>query len=207
MIITLHNTVQPADWIQIMLTAGLVGITAFYAAETRRQAMASVKSVETIQEQTLIQSRPVVIQKVERYTLDNMYPGVSEKDTKIVRSEYFSNFVIMNVGNGPAIELEISLLSKDKRLLVSHRETFLKPDQEYLPDINIRSFEKGTYYLVCEYHIAFPVQNTPTWQQTWLPFDLSEALDEGKRYVGAGELDFRAVSAKDRIAAFTSKPK
>jgi len=206
--VVLRHKVQPADWIQIILTAGLVGITAFYATETRRQALASVKSVEKIQEQTLIQSRPVVIQKVEKIYALNTYPGVSENNTTIMRSEYFSNFVIMNVGNGPAIELEISFLSNDKRPLVSHRETYLKPDQEYIPkDMNFTSFEKGNYYLVCEYHIAFPVQNIPTWQQTWLPFELSEDVGQGKRYVAAGELDFREVGEKDRIAAFTSKPK
>ena len=99
-VVVLRHKVQPADWIQIILTAGLVGITAFYATETRRQALASVKSVEKIQEQTLIQSRPVVIQKVEKIYALNTYPGVSENNTTIMRSEYFSNFVIMNVGNG-----------------------------------------------------------------------------------------------------------
>jgi hypothetical protein len=197
--------VQPADWLQIMLTIPLVGLTAFYAWQTRKQAIASAKSVERMQEQTIMQSRPIVIQKAVIKTTTDM--AEIEEKRPILRSEYFSHFLVLNVGNGPAIELETSLLGKAKNLLISHRETYLKAGQELeFTDFGLNNYNESNCYLVCEYKMAFPTNTEQTWEQTWLPFEFSKASKEDEVYVAPGELEFRVVTKKERIAAFTSKP-
>ena len=54
--------------------------------------------------------------------------------------------------------------------------------------------------------MAFPCKDEKTWEQTWLPFQLSKSSEAGRIYVAPGELEFRVVQEKDRIRAFTNKP-
>ena len=195
--------VQPADWMQIMLMTALVGVTIFYAWATHRQATASAKTVERMKEQTLIASRPLIIHKAVSNS-DVLMQSSSDRKPWL-RSEYFSHFLVKNVGNGPAIELEIALLDKNKNLLEAHRETYLRPGEEIdFGDLATAYLEESTYYVVCEYRIVFPLETDKTWEQTWLPFKLSKASKEGEVYVAPGELEFRTVAMKDRISAFGS---
>jgi hypothetical protein len=198
--------VQPADWMQIMLLTALVGVTIFYAWTTHRQAEASVKTVEKMKEQTVIASRPLIIHKA--IVKSDVLMQSSSDRKPWLRSKYFSHFLIKNVGNGPAIELEIALLDKNKNLLEAHRETYLRPGEEIdFGELAVSRLEESTYYIVCEYRIVFPFEAEKTWEQTWLPFRLSKATKEGEIYVAPGELDFCKVTDKDRIAAFgSSKP-
>ena len=57
-----------------------------------------------------------------------------------------SYVVVKNAGNGPAIELEIALLDKNKSLLEAHRETYLRLDEEIdFGDLAIAHLEESTY--------------------------------------------------------------
>ena len=192
----------------LVLYAGLIVVTMVYAyfsmeiAEaTRHQANASVKVAEEMREQRVMASRPVVIQKV-----------IVETETELATfgsKDWFSYFEVYNAGNGPAIEVEISLLNKKKTPIHSQRKTFLRagePPIEFSPS-ELASLEKSTFYLVCEYQSIFSRGSQPIWYQTWLPFETVEASKEGKIYVKPGELEFYEVSEKERIDAFGSRSK
>lgn len=208
------------DWIQAISTLVLVAVTGIYAwrthaiskatseqtQATKKQAEASVKMAEEMREQRIMASRPVIIQKVVVET-ETQFRTFGSKD-------WFSYFEVHNAGNGPAIELEVSLLDKEKNLLVSQRISFLKagelpmrpdPFKSYTFDLDKR--EKSEYYLVSEYKSIFSGSPQPRWYQTWLPFETSGASEEGKIYVQAGELEFKEVPEKERIDAFGSRNK
>lgn len=187
-----------ADGIEILILYGLVLVTAEYAKSAAEQAGASRKMAEEVREQRLMASRPIIIQK-----------AVHEKEVwESSTSDYLSHFEIYNAGNGPAMELEISLLNKERDLLGAMRETFLRagePPIKFRP-FNLAGLEESTYYLACEYQPVF----SRTTEQTWLPFKLVKSSTEGKVYVAPGELEFKSgVSEKARIDAFSnrSKPK
>ncbi len=156
-----------------------------------------------MREQGVMSSRPLIIQK-----------AVVETETELRTfgsKEWFSYFEVYNAGNGPAIEVEISLLNKEKTPIHSQRKTFLRanePPIEFSPS-ELASLEKAAFYLVCEYQSIFSRGSQPTWYQTWLPFETIESSKEGKIYVKPGELEFKEVSEKERIDAFSrrSKPK
>ena len=205
-----RNTINIAQAIEIVITFVLVCVTAFYAERTaeianatKKQADASVKMTEEMREQRVMASRPVIIQK-----------DVCETETKLATfgsKDWFSYFEVYNAGNGPAIEVEVSLLNNKKNLIHSQRKTFLRagePPIEFSPS-ELASLEKSTYYLVSEYQSIFSRGLQPTWYQTWLPFETIESSEKGKIYVKPGELEFREVHEKDRIDAFgtRSKPK
>jgi len=183
----------------LVLFAGLIVVTMFYAyysMETanaaREQADASLKIAEETREQRIMASRPVIIQK-----------AVVETETEFATfgsKDWFSYFEVYNAGNGPAIEVEISLLNNEKTPIHSQRETFLRADE---PPIQFYSHpiypEKPTFYLVCEYQ---SILSRETWYQTWLPFEAVEASEEEKIYVKPGKLEFKEVTEKERINAF-----
>ena len=103
------------------------------------------------------------------------------------------------------------MLNKEKTPIHSQRKTFLRanePPIEFSPS-ELASLEKAAFYLVCEYQSIFSHGSQPTWYQTWLPFETIESSKEGKIYVKPGELEFKEVSEKERIDAFSrrSKPK
>jgi len=192
----------------LVLYAGLIAVTiiyAYFAMETadaaRRQADASVRMAEEMREQRIMTSRPVIIQK-----------AVVETETKLATfgsKDWFSYFEVYNAGNGPAIEMEISLLNKEKTSIHSQRKTFLRagePPIEFSPS-ELASLEKSTFYLVCEYQSILSHGPQPTWYQTWLPFETIESSEEGKIYMKPGELEFKEVSERERIDAFGSMRK
>jgi len=198
-----------SDLIQIILMGLLVVITGIYAWRTfsisnatKKQADASMKMAEEMREQRIMASRPVIIQKAVVGT-DTEFATFGSKD-------WFSYFEVYNAGNGPAIEVGISLLNKEKTPIHSQRETFLRADE---PPIQFSSHpiypEEPTFYLVSEYQGVSSYRPQPTWYQTWLPFEAVEATKEDKIYVKPGELEFKEVNEKDRIDAFGSgrKPK
>jgi hypothetical protein len=201
----------------LVLYAGLIVVTMVYAyytmevaeatqrqAEaTRQQADASVKMAEEMKEQRIMESRPVIIQK-----------AIAETETKFATfgsKDWFSHFEVFNAGKGSAIEVEISLLNKQKDSIHSQRKTFLRagePPIEFSPD-ELITLEKTKYYLICEYQSIFSRAPQPTWYQTCLPFETIESNTLGKIYVKPGELEFKEVTEKERIDAFQtrSKPK
>jgi hypothetical protein len=146
-------------------------------------------------------SRPVIIQKVV-FETQTKFRTFGSKD-------WFSYFEIYNAGNGPAIEVEISLLNKDKSIRQSHRESFLRAGEtpmEFSPT-ELAGLEKSTYYLVSEYKSVLASASKQTWYQTWLPFETIEASEKEKIYVKPGELELKEVADSERIDAFSSRSK
>ena len=201
------SSIQPADWIQVMLMTALVGVTIFYAWSAHKQAESSAQTVVQMREQILMTSRAVVIQKAINKPSNTIRMSFDDTLAPILRSEYYSHFVITNIGHGPAVELEISLMGKDKNQMYSQRVTYLKPGEQIgIEDVTLSKWEESTYYLVSEYKIAFPLDTVQKWQQTWLPFKLNKASQEGEVFVISGELEFKEVVGKDRITVFCDKP-
>lgn len=180
----------------------LVAVTMAYAIFTHAQAEASKKMIEEMKEQRLAASQPIIIQKAE-HKLGDLHIGDGE-----LPSNYFSHFIIWNAGDGPAIEVEISLLDEQRNPLYSHRETFMRAGEQrkFLPNLADRLESK--YYLACEYKRIFSVAGDETRDQTWLPFELLKASKEGEMYVRPGELEFRfRVPKEELIDVFGSQHK
>ena len=207
--------ITPTDWIQAISMVILVVVTIVYAwrthvisEATREQADASVKMAEEATEQRIMSSRPVIIQKAVRE---------GEKKVHAIDSSYspahFSHFEIFNAGNGPAVELEISLLDRldrERTSIHSHRENFLRAGElplEFHP-FNLDSLEESkTYYLACEYQSILS-RDLKIWYQTLLPFKSLKSGKEGKIYVNSGELEFKDnVPENKRIDACSSRSK
>ena len=120
--------------------------------------------------------------------------------------DYFSHFSLTNEGQVPAIEMEMVLLDKDKRVLQGHRETVLQPRRKKTFEPTMYLYD-GQYYVVCQYHAIGPGHDV-TWSQTWLPIRYSRSELGGASYVVAGELEFRfGLSRKELVEVFTSRPK
>ena len=190
----------PAEFERLALFA-LVAVTMAYAIFTYQQMRASREMISEVKEQRLAALQPIVIVK----SVQKPMAGVEL--TSVLRSEYFSHFVVWNAGNGPAIEIEMLLLDNNKDLKQAHRETFLRPSEEYCFTPDLGRYPEGKYYVVCQYKRTLYPTAEEVWDQTWLPFNLSKASKEGEVYVAPGELDFKfALSKKDKVDAFTSKP-
>ncbi len=178
----------------LILLAGLIAVTAIYAYSTLQIARHTREQAKEVREQRIMASRPVIIQK-----------AVHEGSTPY----YFAHFEVYNTDNGPAIELEISVLDKERTPIHSHRESFLRADDSikfrpFAPHLN----ESTIYYLTCEYQSIFSRGAEQTWYQTWLPFEVVKSSKVGKIYVKAGELSFEdGVTENERIDAFRSREK
>ncbi len=184
--LTYHaNEIKGTDWGQLIVTLGLVVITALYASSTEKQAVANVKMAEEMREQTIITSRPLIIQKAIRTT--------SIPD----------HFEIYNAGHGTAIEVQVSLQLKREPpyspIDGGERVGFLRADDDpflfyptYPPDVI-----NSTFYLVSEYQGILSHRPQPTWYQTWLPCKLAKS-----GAVISGELEFYKVDSVRRIGLF-----
>ena len=199
-----HLTIR--DVIEIFILMLLVTVTAWYAQHTKNiadatshQAKVSVKMAEEMQEQRIVGSRPLIVQKA-LYDKD-----IWEGSTR----DYFSHFEISNVGRSPAIELEISFMDAEGQKH-SIRQTFLRTDDppiKFRPS-NITTLpESENYYIISEYRSIYANETQKSWYQTRLPFKIGKSSKEGAIHVVAGELEFDAVSEKERIDAFTSRSK
>lgn len=197
-----------AEAVNIFLVGALVIVTAVYVGETAKISKSSEKSSNAMEQQAQasmemaeMASRPMIIQRpVYKKAMDAVFLEL--------RSDYFSHFEIYNAGNGPAVELEVSLLDKQERQLHSKRVTFLRAGKQVTFQPYFGDVEESKYYLVCEYRRLFSHTLAQTWDQTWLPFEVSKSGKKGEIYVVSGELEFRQkVSDKDRIDAFSSRSK
>ncbi len=198
--VDLSTKIDLGQVVEIIIFAVLVVVTTIYAKRTSEIADATKKQAEEMREQRIIASRPVIIQKA----IHRQY--ISERGLP----DYF---VIYNAGNGPAIEVEVSLVLQREPPYNAHnckREGFLRAGDApiefhttFPPEV-----AKSTFYIVSEYQSIFSRGSHQTWYQTWLPFKLEEASEEGKVYVIAGELEFKDdVTEKERIDAFSSRSK
>lgn len=192
----------PSQFERLALFA-LVAVTMAYAIFTYQQVQASKEMISETKEQRLAALQPIVVLKSVRK------PMAGVELTSVLRSEYFSHFMVWNAGNGPAIELEIAFLHSNLNLIEAHRETFLRSGEEYAfaPQTKLNLQPEGKYYVVCQYKRTLYPTAEEVWDQTWLPFNLSKASKEGEVYAAPGELDFRfGLLKRDKVDAFTSKP-
>lgn len=190
----------PSEFERLALFS-LVAVTMAYAIFTYQQMSASREMISEVKEQRLAALQPIIILKATQK------PIAGEPMTLVLRSEYFSHFVIWNAGNGPAIEIEMVLLDNNRDLKQARRETFLRPSEEYRFTPDLGSYPEGKYYTVCQYKRVMSPSLEEVWDQTWLPFNLGKASKEGEVYVAPGELEFKfGLSKKDKVDAFTSKP-
>jgi len=183
-----RGSIEAGDVMQIMILLALVVVTGAYAWSASRQAGASAKMAKEMEEERIMASRPIII----------------ERAVKEQRGVYFSNFEIYNAGNGPAIELTIAVVTEEKDSYIeARRATFMRAGDtpiEFHPfNISAVLEEKKTYYFACEYQGILSRVGKETWYQTWLPFKVDKASKEGEVYVTAGKLDFKEVTEKDRI--------
>lgn len=192
----------PSQFERLALFA-LVAVTMAYAVFTYQQVQATREMISEAKEQRLAALQPIIILK----TTQKPMAGIEFES--LLRSEYFSHFVVWNAGNGPAIELEITFLHSNLNLIEAHRETFLRSGEEYAfaPQTKLSLQPESKYYVVCQYKRTLYPTTEEVWDQTWLPFHLSKASKEGEVYIAPGELDFKfGLSKKDKVDAFTSKP-
>ncbi|MFC1874520.1 hypothetical protein ACFLYX_04380, partial [Chloroflexota bacterium] len=140
MIIYATPQLEAKDMIQIVLTVGLVIATGFYAVSAKRQADANMKMAEEMREQR----RPIVVaEAVSSGVLNGVEFDYAKADI----------FKVRNLGNNPAIELEVLLLNQGERLLGSERRTFLAQTDEpieFWPS-GLEGQLNYTCYLVCRY--------------------------------------------------------
>lgn len=197
-VLELSNKIDTSQLIQIIITFVLVLVTVAYvkrtadiAKATKQQADASVKMAE-------VASRPYIIQ---RAMFNSTTPG-SPPD--------FDYFEIYNAGNGPAIEVEISAFDKEKKRRSSQKRSFLQGSNsiEFRLEWDLTTYVGSTCYLVSEYRNIYSY-GSQTWYQTWLPFHIEQIQGTNKIILLSGDLEFREVSAKERIDAFSkrSEPK
>lgn len=98
---------------------------------------------------------------------------------------YFSHFVVSNEGKDPAVELEVAFLDGVKKLLEGRRETGLMIGERitWRPDVNRPD---GQYYVVCQYKMPASATQSVRWNQTWLPFELTQSGRPGEVFVARG---------------------
>ena len=169
------------DILQLVLTVGLVVATVSYAVSANKQAEASVRMAEEMREQR----RPIVIPEVVP----------SEVETPKIHSTDYTRddiFKIRNVGNGPATELQIVQLDKDKshpqiqkKAILSQTDTPL----EFYP-VDLVNQVKTTCYLVCQYRSVLSTEERQIWYETWLPFIPNKSQRGDRIIITPRELKF-----------------
>ena len=155
------------DWIQAISMLILVVGTGIYAwrthaigKATREQADASMKMAKEVRKERIMASRPVIIQK-----------AIIVDETELATEAYcdwLSYFEVYNAGNGPAVEVGITLLNKEETPIYSQRKTLLRatePPIKFSPS-ELTGLEKAAFYLVCEYQSIFSHGSQPIWYQT-----------------------------------------
>jgi len=119
-------------------------------------------------------------------TIKSVSKQTAWSQSGVLVSEPFSHFEISNEGNKPVVQIEIALLSGEKKLIEVDRVSVLgiKEKAKSKPSVIL---PKGEYYVVCQYKaIANEV-----WNQTWLPIRLKKATKQGEVYIIEGELGFK----------------
>ncbi|HUT68556.1 MAG TPA: hypothetical protein VMW86_08425 [Dehalococcoidales bacterium] len=193
-VLIVANILQKIDAGQVInaaITIILVAVTTVYvirtaeiAKATEKQAEASMKMAEEMREQRILTSRPTIVQKANERSYDS------------------DDFLVFNIGNGPAIELEIFLLDNKKNQKKFERHTFVIKDTEnpiHFYNLSYEAYNNfkligKTCYLVSQYR---GFDKTQIWYQTWLPFIPKKSQDEERIIVIAQELEFREVNKKE----------
>ena len=123
--------------------------------------------------------RPIVIIKVvEKKT----WPEYDD----VLRSDYFSHFVVRNEGQSPVIEIEVSLFNAENQLLEIQKESVLGVKEELALKPMVKLAE-GSYQLICKY-VGI---NSKQAMQTILPFKVKMASKVGEIYIIPETLKFQ----------------
>ena len=181
--------IEAGYWMEISLLAGLVGVTVIYAWTTRIQADASVRMAEEMREQR----RPIVVQQLATHEDALGIQLIANHPATNIPSDYFE---IHNVGNGPAIELEVMLLDQEEKLKQEERETFLshigKNHLEFHP-AGLENLENSTCSLLCRYRSS---DEGKMWYLTKLPFVPKKSQRGDRIIIEPQELEFSRASEK-----------
>lgn len=197
-VLELSNKIDTSQLIQIIITFVLVLVTVAYvkrtadiAKATEKQADASVKMAKEMRQQR----RPIVVQEIATPKGFHEILATTEKATEEITSDCFW---IQNVGNSPAIELEIILLNKDKRQTQIERKTFLRAADApivFYPQ-NLINHVNTTCYLLCRYRGVLSSDEAQLWYETWLPFESVKSQRGDRIIITPGELEFCEVFEK-----------
>ena len=201
-------------WVIITLIVTIIFLLiTFYYSYTAKKDIE--KKLEATKAELAMSSRPLVVMRAVDHEGASSYEAETPEEPKIEQSgalrpkaSHFSHFELYNAGNGPAIDLEISLMNKEKVVLQSQSVGFLRNNEPALPFIPVKLDLDQTYYLVSEYEsIRSRVRENPVWYQTWLPFLPLKCTDKKMINISVGDLDFKEASLAERINAFPTAQK
>jgi len=176
----LHG-ILPNKWVEISLLAGLVAVTSGLAVYAAAQAYASVKMAREMREQR----RPIVVPEVVPFEVET--PKIHETD--YTRDDIFK---VRNVGNGPAIELRMVQLDKEKSHPQIQKKAILSQADaplEFCP-VDLVNQVKTTCYLVCQYRSVLSTEERRIWYETWLPFIPNKSQRGDRIIITPRELKF-----------------
>jgi hypothetical protein len=137
------DKIDPGNWAQISLLAGLVGVTVLYAVTTFTQANASAKMAEEMKDTRFATLRPII---------NIVWVGANKRNGKISAS--FSN-----VGPGPALNLKCYLTHKKYKFKFKHdRYTVLDREKSQMIDLPSENFdfkEWEGFAINCDYESVY----------------------------------------------------
>jgi hypothetical protein len=201
-------------WVIITLIVTIIFmLITFYYSYTAKKELE--KKLEGTKAELTMSSRPLIVMRAVDHEGASSYEADTPEEPKIEqsgavrpRASHFSHFELYNAGSGPAIDLEISLMSKEKTVLQSQSVGFLRNNEPALSFIPVKLDLDQTYYLVSEYEsIRSRARENPVWYQTWLPFLPLKCADKKMINVNVGDLDFKEASLEQRINAFPTAQK
>jgi hypothetical protein len=190
-VLQIFNAIDVAQGIQIIITFTLVVVTLVYvkrtaeiASATREQSKASIKMAEEMREQ----NRPIIIIKYKKIGPNNVIP-----------------FEIENIGNSPAIDLEVRLI--DQSVSVQENIGYKKTYLSYRPDDNnwkiddhllrINNHVDNPCILICRYSRVISSQEKRSWLYTKLPFTAHRTSDKSV-FFDPQYLEFSESEKEDR---------
>ena len=201
-------------WVIITLIVTIIFmLITFYYSYTAKKELE--KKLEHAKTELAMASRPLVVMRAVDHEGISSYEADTPEEPKIEqsgairpRASHFSHFELYNAGSGPAIDLEISLMNKEKAVLQSQSVGFLRNNEPALHFIPIKLDPDQTYYLVAEYEsIRSRAGQNPVWYQTWLPFLTLKCTEIKMITISVGDLDFKEATLAERINAFPTAEK
>ncbi len=194
--------------ITAVLTLILVISSLYYSIQSKKQLEQNLEDTKTeiaMASRPLLVIRAVVHEATTTYDDENVTaPRSAHSPDGRPLTSHFSHFELFNAGNSPAIDLEFLLLKGDKSVLQGETIGFLRNNEQALTFVPVKMELNKEYYLVCEYE-SIRSRVKKIWYQTWLPFTPVEAMTKNTINVNVSELDFRDVSAKERLNVFKAK--
>ncbi len=116
------NNIVPADWAQILILLGLVGVTGMYAWSTQKMA-------QEIREQRLSEARPYLLLRLDGEAVQ----WDRDEQGKPPSREF--EITIRNVGKGPATNLWAALWGPQKTYFGDNKG-YLAPSEEWQTTIS-----------------------------------------------------------------------